>query len=62
MNSKYRIFCPKSDKCKIKNCAKCKLANNDEKAGGDENLQHEINKNYLKSIGRICLCAECCDR
>ena len=23
---------------------------------------HEINKKYLKSIGRICLCAECCDR
>ena len=25
-------------------------------------LGHEVNKNYLKSIGKVCLCAECADK
>ena len=53
MDSIYRKFCPKNNNCK-EICEKCKLISG--------KLGHEINKRYLKSIGKICLCAECCDK
>jgi hypothetical protein len=52
MESKYREFCPKHPYCEDK-CELCIETKGD--------LGHEINKNYLKSINKICLCAECCD-
>jgi hypothetical protein len=60
MDSMFRKFCPKNKTCKEK-CEECALATNKENNGGNDNLQHEINKAYLKSIGRVCLCAECAD-
>lgn len=61
MQNKDREFCPKNKECAIKDCSICIFANNSTKSGGDDDLQHEINRNYLKSIGKVCLCCECCD-
>ena len=53
MDNKYRIHCPKNTEC-TNVCKDCDKTKNE--------LGHTINKNYLKSIGRQCLCAECCDQ
>lgn len=53
MTNKDRKFCPEKETCKDIDCSKCK------KIEGP--LGHEINVNYLASIGRSCHCADCCD-
>ena len=53
MDSKYRMFCPNANKCE-ELCEDCKLTKGE--------LGHTINKNYSKSIGKKCMCSECCDR
>jgi len=62
MENKYRNFCPKKIDCEAEDCSKCILTNNSIEDGGDDSLQHEINKAYLKSVGRVCLCCDCCDK
>ena len=52
MHSKYRKFCPKKDSCD-ENCEDCMETS--------KMLGHEINKNYLESIGKKCMCSECRD-
>jgi hypothetical protein len=52
MNNEFRKFCPKNKDCS-EECKTCLLIKDE--------LGHEINKNYLQSIGKICLCADCCD-
>lgn len=53
MDNKFRIFCPEQATCEdaCENCNKTK-----------DELGHEINKRYLKSIGKTCMCAECSDQ
>lgn len=53
MTAEDRQFCPENISCEESDCSTC------EKTLGD--IGHEINKNYLRSIGRICLCSECAD-
>ena len=55
MDSKFREFCPTYIEWGCEDeCGSCKDTESD--------LGHEININYLKSIGRPCLCAKCADR
>ena len=62
MENKYRIFCPKDSVCtKDVDCSACVPANNNEDGGGDDELQHTINRRFLVSIGRVCLCSDCAD-
>lgn len=53
MDGQFRKFCPEKEDCGG-TCEECT------KTGGD--LGHEINVNYLASVGKECHCADCADR